>query len=389
MSDGRRYKIVFCTPALYSAGGVERMVSVKANYYAEYYGYEVTIIVTEGKEFPPFFPISKKIQIINLGINFEQLWHTSFVRKIILYLKKQRLYKKQLKSELIRIRPDITISTLRREINFINSIKDGSRKIGELHVNRANYRNFKVKDNNLFLRLFSHFWMSRLLKQLKKLDKFVVLTEVAKKDWPELDDVVVIPDPLPYHTDLHSSLLAKKIISIGRYVYEKGNDLLLEAWSRVEKQRPDWSLDIYGMGNREPYERQMAQLGIDPQRCHLHGFLKDVNHEYLSSSIFVLPSRFEGFGLVLIEAMASGLPVLSFDCENGPRSIIADGVNGFLVPPFSVDMLSEKMMLLIDDVDLRKEIGLNAYKASLKYNMDYIGLQWKQLFDSLIIKNEV
>ena len=133
----------------------------------------------------------------------------------------------------------------------------------------------------------------------------------------------------------------------------------------------------------------LFQLGIDPQRCHLHGFLKDVNNEYLSSSIFVLPSRFEGFGLVMIEAMASGLPVLSFDCENGPRSIIADGVNGFLVPPFNVDMLSEKMMLLMDDVDLRKDFGLNAYKASLKYNMDHIGLQWKQLFDSLIIKNEV
>ena len=389
MSDSRRYKIVFCTPALYSAGGVERMVSVKANYFAEHYGYEVTIIVTEGKDFPPFFPISEKVQVLNLGINFEQLWHTSFVRKIILYLKKQRLYKKQLKSELLRIRPDITISTLRREINFINSIKDGSRKIGELHVNRANYRNFKVKDNNLFLRVFSRFWMNRLLKHLKQLDKFVVLTEISKTDWPDLDDVAVIPDPLPYHTDVQSSLLAKKIISIGRYVYEKGNDLLLEAWSKVEKQRTDWSLDIYGMGNREPYERQMAQLGIDPQRCHLHGFLKDVNNEYLSSSIFVLPSRFEGFGLVMIEAMASGLPVLSFDCENGPRSIIADGVNGFLVPPFNVDMLSEKMMLLMDDVDLRKDFGLNAYKASLKYNMDHIGLQWKQLFDSLIIKNEV
>ena len=86
--------------------------------------------------------------------------------------------------------------------------------------------------------------------------------------------------------------------------------------------------------------------------------------------------------------MACGLPVLSFDCENGPRSIITNGVNGFLIPPFNVNMLSEKMMLLMDDVDLRKRIGLNAYKESLKYDMDHIGLQWKQLFDSLIIKNE-
>ena len=388
MSDNRHYKIVYCTPALYSAGGVERVISVKANYFADVFGYDVTVVVTEGMGKQPFFQLSERVKVINLDLNFEELWGVPFYKKAFLYLIKQRRFRKLLSDVLMNIRPDFTISVLRREINFINSIKDGSRKIGELHVNRANYRNYEVKDNNLFLRVFSHFWMNRLLKHLKQLDKFVVMTDIARKDWPELDDVVVIPDPLPSRIDVQSPLLAKRIISIGRYVYEKGNDLLLEAWSQVEKQRTDWSLDIYGMGNREPYEKQMAQLGIDPKRCHLNGFLKDVHHEYLSSSIFVLPSRFEGFGLVLIESMACGLPVLSFDCENGPRSIITNGVNGFLIPPFNVNMLSEKMMLLMDDVDLRKRIGLNAYKESLKYDMDHIGLQWKQLFDSLIIKNE-
>ena len=389
MSDSRRYKIVYCTPALYSAGGVERVISVKANYFADVLGYDVTVVVTEGMGKVPFFQLSERVKVINLDLNFEELWGVPFYKKAFLYLIKQRRFRKLLSDVLMNIRPDFTISVLRREINFINSIKDGSRKIGELHVNRANYRNYEVKDNNLFLRVFSHFWMNRLLKHLKQLDKFVVMTDIARKDWPELDDVVVIPDPLPYHTDAQSPLSAKRIISIGRYVYEKGDDLLLEAWAQVVKQRTDWSLDIYGMGNREPYERQMAQLGIDPQHCHLYGYLEDVHHEYLSSSIFVLPSRFEGFGLVLIESMACGLPVLSFDCENGPRSIITDGVNGFLIPPYNVNMLSEKMMLLMDDVNLRKRIGLNAYKESLKYDMDHIGLQWKQLFDSLNITNEV
>lgn len=389
MSDNRRYKIVYCTPALYSAGGVERIISVKASYFADVLGYDVTIIVTEGKGKPPFFPLSEKVKVINLDLNFEVLWGVSFCKKVFLFLLKQQRFKKMLSDSLMRIRPDFTITVLRREVNFINSIKDGSYKIGELHVNRANYRNFQVKGNNLFLRIFSHFWMNRLLKHLKQLDKFVVLTEIAKRDWPELNDVEVIPDPLPYHADAQSSLSVKRTISIGRYVYEKGNDLLLEAWSKVEKLRPDWSLDIYGMGNRAPYETQRTQLGIEPLRCCLHGFLKDVNHEYLSSSIFVLPSRFEGFGMVLIEAMASGLPVIAFDCENGPRSIISDGVNGFLIPPFNVDMLSEKMMSLMDDVELRKRLGLNAYNESKKYDMEHIGIQWKQLFDSLINRNEV
>lgn len=389
MSDNRCYKIVYCTPALYLAGGVERVISVKASYFADVLDYDVTIIVTEGKGKPPFFPLSEKVKVINLDLNFEELWSVSFFKKAYLYLIKQQRFKKMLSDALMRIRPDFTITVLRREVNFINSIKDGSYKIGELHVNRANYRNFKVKDNNLFLRLFSHFWMKRLIKHLRQLDRFVVLTEIAKNDWPELDDIEVIPDPLPYQADAKSPLSTKRIISIGRYVYEKGNDLLLEAWSKVEKKKNDWSLDIYGMGNREPYESQLLKLGINPQHCHLHGFLKDVHHEYLSSSLFVLPSRFEGFGMVLIEAMASGLPVIAFDCENGPRSIISDGFNGFLIPPFDVDVLSEKMMLLMDNVNLRKRIALNAYNESLKYDIGHIGLQWKQLFDSLVNRNEV
>jgi predicted glycosyltransferase len=119
-----KYKIVYCTPALYSAGGTERVVSVKANYFADVLGYDVTIIVTEGKNGNSFFPLSEKVKVVNLGLNFEELWNITFVKKVLLYLKKQRKYKKLLTKELMSIRPDITITTLRREINFINSIKD-------------------------------------------------------------------------------------------------------------------------------------------------------------------------------------------------------------------------------------------------------------------------
>ena len=135
-----KYKIVYCTPALYSAGGTERVVSVKANYFADVLGYDVTIIVTEGKNGNSFFPLSDRVKVINLGLNFEELWNVSFFKKILLYLKKQRKYERLLTNELLRIRPDVTITTLRREINFINSINDGSKKIGELHLSRTNYR---------------------------------------------------------------------------------------------------------------------------------------------------------------------------------------------------------------------------------------------------------
>lgn len=384
MQEPKKYRIVYCTPALYSAGGVERVVSLKANYFAESFGYEVTIIVTEGQGRECFFPLSSKVNVINLNLGFEELWKVSFIKKIFLYLKKQYRYKKLLKEELLRLRPDITISVLRREINFINSIHDGSRKIGELHVNRSNYRNFAVRNSNRIKALFARLWMNNLIGHLKQLDKMVVLTESAKQDWPELSNVVLIPDPLPFSVQQVSSLSAKRIISIGRYAYEKGNDLLLRAWSIVQNSCEDWVLDVYGMGEREPYRQLMSELGIDESRCHLYGSLADVKEQYLSSSVFALPSRFEGFGLVIIEAMSCGLPVVSFNCENGPRNIITDEQDGCLVTPYDVEEYANKLLKLIHDKDYRQQMGINAYQASRRYAIENIATQWKDLFDELM-----
>lgn len=383
MKDLRNNKIVYCTPALYSAGGVERVVAVKANYFVEQLGYNVTIIVTEGKGRDCFFPISDKVQVINYELYFEELWRLPFFQKVIVYLYKQHQFKKMLKADLMRIRPDFIISTLRREINFLTGINDGSLKIGELHVNRSNYRNFDVNHSNSVKRLFAKLWMNSLSGHIKRLDKMVVLTDSALYDWPELDNVVKIPDALPFKIDGKGDLSAKRVISIGRYAYDKGNDLLLQAWAIIEKEHPDWTLDIYGNGDKEPYQKQMVELGIDPQRCHLYGPISDVKNEYLSSSVFVLPSRFEGFGLVIIEAMACGVPVVAFDCENGPRSIIDDGETGFLVPPFDINVFAEKVMRLISDVNLRKQIGANAQESASQYDIDRIGQQWKHLFEEL------
>lgn len=380
----RPYKIVFCTPALYSAGGVERVVSYKASYFAEQLGYDVTIIVTEGKGRDCYFPLSDKVKVINFELGFEALWQASFAKKIILYLTKQRQYKKLLKRELMCIRPDFTITTLRREINFLSDIPDGSKKIGELHVDRANYRNFATNKQNPIKQVFSRWWSNSLLDHIRRLDKMVLLTDSAMYDWPELDNKIKISDPLPFLIGEKSSLLCKRIISIGRFDYEKGNDLLLQVWKKVEKQMPDWQLDIYGNGNREPYLLQMRQLEIDSSRCHLYEPINDVKKEYLNSSVFVLPSRYEGFGLVLIEAMACGVPVVSFDCENGPRSIITNGADGFLIPTFDIDAFADKLLLLMRDENLRRLLGEKAQKSAAKYGIDSIGLQWKQLFDALM-----
>ncbi len=385
----QKYKIVYCTPALYSAGGVERVVTVKANYFADVLGYDVTIIITEGKNKNPFFSLSDNVKVCNLGINFEELWNAVFFRKVWLYLTKQYKYKKLLAAELHKIHPDITISTLRREINFLTNIKDGSLKIGELHLTRDNFRELENRRYNIVGIFFSRWWKNNLVDHLKCLDKFVVLTETSKRGWPELDNIIMIPDPLTIKTEFLSQLDAKRVICISRYSYEKGIDLLIRVWTKVEKVCNDWVLDIYGMGDLAYYRMLMNDLQIDENRCRLHGSLSNVTEEYLNSSIFALPSRFEGFGLVIIEAMSCGLPVITFDCENGPRNIITDGENGFLIQPFDIQSYADRLLQLISDVKLRKGIGANAHEASRHYVIEDIAGQWRELFDKLKCGDEI
>lgn len=382
--NGQKYKIVYCTPAIYSAGGTERVVSVKANCFAEHLGYDVTIIVTEGNKGNSFFPLSDKVKVVNFGLGFEDLWNKPFLKKIYLYLVKQRKYKQLLTRELLRIQPDITITTLRREINFIHEIKDGSRKIGELHLSRANYRGVEDRESSIIKSLFSKWWKKDVISNLQRLDKFVVLNENAVLEWPELDNVTMIPDPLPLKMEEKSALQSKRIVTIGRYSYEKGYDFLLRIWALVEKKYPDWQLNVYGMGDPTPYVKLMDELSVDPRRCHLNSSLVDVESEYLRSSILVQPSRTEGFGLVLVEAMACGLPVVAFDCENGPRSLIEDGEDGFLIPPYDVESFADRLMQLMDDEKLRTKMGEKGLMKSQQYHISKIASQWEQLFDELM-----
>jgi len=281
----------------------------------------------------------------------------------------------------MRIRPDITVSMLRREINFLNDIKDGSRKIGELHVNRANYRNFKTEESNWLKSLFAQAWSKNLVGHLKKLDHLVVLTEKDREAWTELEHVVAIPNPLSLIPSVISPLAEKRVIAVARYSHEKGIDLLLRAWSEVENYVDEWRLDIFGEGDRTPYEYQIERLGIDKSRCQLHGRTDNVEREYCNSSLFVLSSRFEGFGMVIVEAMACGLPVVAFDCPWGPRSIITEGVDGLLAENGNPLSLAQGLVVLMNDADKRQAMSAAAVKKVQRFQIAQIAQQWKHLFE--------
>ena len=377
-------KIAYITPQLYTADGVARVLTMKANYFAENFNYDITIILTEGKDKPLFYQLSDKIHVINLDLNFEEIWHLSFVNKAMIYMKKQHKYKYLLTKELMQLRPDITVTLLRREINFINDIKDGSKKIGEMHILRSHFRNFEKNQTNAFKELFSKYWNYRLIGKLKQLERMIVLTEKDCKAWTELDNVIAIPNPLPFTPKTVSPLTEKRVIAVGRYYQEKGFDLLLESWAKIYKTHPEWRLEIFGDGDKVMYEEIRDKLGIPVSSCKLNGRTNTIEQEYVNSSIFVCSSRFEGFGMVLVEAMACGLGVVSFDCPWGPSSILANGEDGILVENGNTNSLAEAIKSLMDHPDNLNTMAQKAIVNVKRFQMDKIAYQWKELLENLV-----
>lgn len=383
MIQGERLKIVYCNPSLHIAGGIERVLSVKANYFAEVLGYEIHIVITDGKDKKPFFDLHPSIRVHQLDINYDEF--IPLYLRFFNFFHKRRLHRKRLDECLCGIQPDITILLVRREVNFIHRMTDSSLKIAENHIDKNRYL---TSINPLLARyvprLLLKKWQNQFVEKLKRLDRFVVLTQEDKRLWTELDNLSVIPNPLTFLPQKFSSCTSRRVIAVGRYDRQKGFDLLIAAWKKVVSVHSAWTLHIYGDGPlRGELQRQVVATGVQ-DTCLLEYPVKNIGDKYAESSLFVLSSRFEGFGLVIIEAMACGLPVVSFACPCGPKDIIEDGEDGLLVEKENVDALARHMIRLIDDEESRKLMGARARQNVQRYRMEYIAVLWKDLFEELL-----
>lgn len=375
-------KIAYCIPSLYTPSGMERVLTLKANYFAEKLNHDIYIIMTDGKDRDPYYSLSSKVKLVYLDINFDKMYSLPMLKRIPLYLKLQRKYRKKLKEILFKIKPQITISLLRREINFINSIKDGSIKIGEIHFDRDNYRSLKDRNGRSPIKaVLAKIWMGKLIKELRELRKFIVLSVEDQLKWKELKNTIVINNPLPFMPDTVSECTKKKVIVVGRYTYQKGIDLMIEVWGMVAKKYPEWTLCVYGAGERHSFQQQVLDAQLE-RSVRLEAATPDIENKYLESSIFVLSSRYEGYPMAMIEAMACGLPVVSFACPCGPRDIVSEGVDGYLVESGNVELLAGRLSQLMQDESLRKKMGENARRNISRLQIDKIAEQWNDLFDS-------
>lgn len=376
-------KIVYVVGGLLAPNGMSAVLSSKINYLAEHTDYDLYMILTEkaGQEW--YYEINPKVEWVNFDINFDELDTMPLFKKFFFYKLKLRKYKKMFSDYLMEIRPDITVSIVRREINFINDIPDGSKKIGEIHFNKSNYRNIQIPFfPSLLNRYLTRTWMNRLQKQISKLDRFVVLTHKDATNWDGLSNLSVIPNFITHIPNQISACVNKQVIAVGRYDSVKGFDLLIEAWRIVFKEHPNWHLNIYGAGDNQSYQEIANRYNLGDV-IHCNKAVINIENEYLKSSIFVLSSRNEGFGLVLVEAMSCGLPVVSFDCPCGPSDIISNGEDGILVENGNVVQFAEAIGELIENHSQRKTMGQQALKKSAQYVQGIVMNKWIELFESL------
>lgn len=363
-------RILYITNQISGAGGLERVLSVKASYLTDNMGYEIHILTLNQDNDPLFFDFSNKIKLHDIRVvgNFFQ-----YINQYIYGLKRV----------VNSVDPDvICVCDDGLKSFFLPLIlRKPCPMVYERHVSKL----IEIKtDSQGFLKkikLKATFALMELLAS--SYSRFVVLTEGNTLEW-NLKNLAIIPNPLSFYPEEVSGLQNKTVIAVGKHSFQKGYDRLLQSWKLVNQRNPDWKLKIYGTIDEDQGLIALAEhLGIE-KSVAFYPPAKDIEKEYLEASVFVLSSRYEGFGMVLIEAMACGVPCVSFDCPHGPKDIINDSQDGFLVENGDITVLGARINQLIENQILRKEMGANARENVNRFLPEKIMKQWDELFKTVI-----
>ncbi len=349
-------EIVFFIGNMSHSGGTERVLSVIANGLSER-GHRVSIMSLWGTG-KTFFMLNGEVKVFWAE---EEAPGAGAVRKL-----------KQLNAFLKKTKPDFLVDVdiiLAFYSFFLKRPNPEMHWISWEHFNY--YYHFK---RNQSLRAIARRLAGRFSEQLVVLseeDKGYYLQNLKLKC-----RITRIYNPNPYGGKKHEEAKEPVIFAAGRLTGVKGFDLLMKSWEKLEKRYPEWKVLVAGEGeDRYILEKQKEAAGL--KNFHLIGNVTNIEHYYNISEIFVLPSRDEGFGMVLLEAMDFSLPVVSYSCKAGPGEIVIDGENGYLVEPGNVEMFAGKLELLMKDEELRRRMGRNAKKSTKRFDREQILDQWE------------
>lgn len=359
-------RILYVTPTINSEGGLERVLSIKTNYFIEKFGYKIDIITQNNGFQNPFYSFNSKINFHDVVLNSNKFSNLL-------------AYKKQIQQHIDKINPDFIVvcdfglKGFLFPYLFRSKVPIVFEAHGSLFNESQSYNiNFFSKKARIFKYKYKKFCS-------QKFSHFVVLSKQSLQEWP-VSSGVIIPNPSVV-SNVVSNLESKKVILIARHSYEKGIDFALKIWKKVIEIHPDWTLTIYGKYDSNlTYLKVAKELEIE-SNVKFYEPVIEIFEKYCESSISIMTSRSEGFPMALIEAMSCGLPVVAFDCPIGPKSIITNEVDGFLIDAFNVDKFADKLTELIENYNLRKQIGSKARENVAQYDVDSVMQKWKVFFE--------
>lgn len=350
--------IAFLISSLNNSGGTERVTAVIANALARS-GYCVKVFaLSNGGE--PFFELDKSIEVQYV---VDKPKNNIYLRLPLNVLIIRKLCSKNKIDFLIDVCSAMSLMSI--PANFMSR----TRIITWEHFN-ANV-DWNPITSPLARRLASRF--SKNIVTLTSDDAEAYRKKFGAKN------VFTIPNPLTITPKGVTDMSSKTVLAVGRLEEQKGFDMLLEAWQKCKCRESGWELKIVGSGSLKAMLESRAEALSLSDSVRFMPPTREIEQVYRSASIYVMSSRFEGFGLVLVEAMSLGLPVVSFDCDNGPRDIVEHGTTGFLVEPNNVAELAEHIDLLAGDMNLRKKFAENALQRAEKFKLEPILEQWKEI----------
>lgn len=379
-------KIVYIVKYIAQLGGLDRIISFKMNYLAEKLGYEVYLLTYEQGNHPLSFSLSPKIQHIDINVRFFTLHKYCLLKRVLFYINMRHNFRTRVKYNIDLIDPDIVVTSTYSYliIDIIMGLPSKYKKIVESHVDKNSTIKQKDYKSYSLLNYFAKQYDNYILHSLKKCDAFVTLTKGDYWQWKGIPRKVIIPNAISINSSQCSSLQNKRVISVGRLEPQKGFDMLISAWKIVSQRHPDWVLDIYGDGGLyDTLHGEIIGMNLSDS-CTMHKATSHIGEKYLESSIYAMSSIYEGFGLVLIEAMSFGVPCVSFDCPYGPSEIISNNIDGILVEQKNIDKLADGICSLIEDREKRMEYGKRAKISVERYSPENIMPKWDELFRSLL-----